>query len=263
MTSTSPSTAPLLLTGGTGTLGRHVLPLLREAGRTVRVLTRSPRESADAGVSYLAGDLARDGDPGTAAALEGVGTVVHLAGANKGDDVTTGNLMRAAVAAGGVRHVVHISVIGADTVPLGFLRTKRAAEQAVEDSGLPWTILRAAQFHDLAFAMARGMAKLPVVPVPTAVRLQPVDVRDVAARIAGLALAAPAGRVPDLAGPTVYPLPDLVRSYLRAASRRRPLLPVPLPGKAGRAYREGANLSLEGADHGTGTWEDFLAAKLG
>lgn len=266
MTSPSPSprtTSPVLLTGGTGTLGRQVLPLLRAAGRTVRVLTRSPRDCADEGVTYVVGDLARDGDPGTAAALDGVDTVVHLAGASRGDDMTTGHLTRPAVAAGGVRHVVLISVIGAGAVPLGYLRTKRAAEQVVADSGLPWTVLRAAQFHDLVFMVARGAAKLPVVPVPSAVRLQPVDVRDVAARITELALAAPAGRVPDLAGPAVHPLPELVRSYLRATSKRRPLLPVPLPGKVGRAYREGANLTLEGADHGTGTWEDFLAAKVG
>jgi len=234
----------ILVTGGTGTLGKHVVPSLRAAGAEVVVLSRH---------SGLVCDLL------TEVPKVDADVVVHLAGGQKGDDIATRNLLAGCA---GVRHFVYISVIGADTVPLTWLRTKLAAEQVVEGSGLPWTILRAAQFHDLAFTMAKGMAKLPVVPVPSAVRLQPVDVRDVAARIAALALAAPAGRVPDLAGPAVYPLPDLVRSYLRAASKRRPLLPVPLPGKAGRAYREGANLTLEGADHGTGTWEDFLAAKL-
>ena len=253
-------TPPVLLTGGTGTLGRHVLPLLRDAGRTVRVLSRNRRESADDGVEYVTGDLLQDAGIGPAVA--GVHTVLHLAGAAKGDDVTTGNLVRAAAEAG-VRHLVHISVIGADTVPLGFLRTKLAAERAVVGSGVPWTILRAAQFHDLALTMAKGMARLPVVPVPSGMRLQPVDVRDVAARLTELALGEPAGRVPDLAGPTVYPMADLLRGYLAARARRRPLLPVPLPGKAGRAYREGANLTLEGADTGSRTWEDFLAERVG
>ncbi|MFG1810945.1 SDR family oxidoreductase [Streptomyces sp. NPDC049040] len=251
---------PLLLTGGTGTLGRHVLPMLRDAGRTVRVLSRHRRESADDGVEHVTGDLLAD--TGTAAAVAGVHTVVHLAGSNKGDDEATRNLVRAAVAAD-VRHLVLISVIGADTVPLGFLRTKLAAERAVTGSGLPWTILRAAQFHDLALTMAKGMTKLPVVPVPTGLRLQPVDVRDVAARITELALGEPAGRVPDLAGPTVYPMADLLRTYLTAHAKRRPLLPCPFPGRTGRAYRTGANLTLEGADTGTRTWEDFLAERVG
>ncbi|CAG7616283.1 SDR family oxidoreductase [Actinacidiphila bryophytorum] len=254
------TTTPILVTGGTGTLGRHIVPMLRAADRSVRVLSRQRREPADDGVEYVTGDLLAD--TGVGPAVAGVHTVLHLAGSNKGDDVATANLVRAAAAAD-VRHLVVISVIGADTVPLGFLRTKLAAERAVADSGVPWTVLRAAQFHDLALTMAKAMAKLPVVPVPSGMRLQPVDARDVAARLAELTLGAPAGRVPDLAGPAVYPLADLVRSYLAARAKRRPLLPFPLPGKAGRAYRTGANLTLEGADHGTRTWEDFLSEKLG
>jgi uncharacterized protein YbjT (DUF2867 family) len=251
-------TSPILVTGGTGTLGRHVVPMLRDAGRTVRVLTRRSRESADDGVEYVTGDLLQD--TGVGPAVAGVHTVLHLAGSNKGDDEATRHLVRAAVEAG-VRHLVVISVIGADTVPLGFLRTKLAAERIAAESGLPWTVLRAAQFHDLALTMAKGMAKLPVVPVPSGMRLQPVDVRDVAARLTELALGEPAGRVPDLAGPTVYPMADLVRGYLTARGKHRPLLPVPLPGKAGRAYRAGANLTLEGADTGSRTWEEFLAER--
>ncbi|WP_327289524.1 SDR family oxidoreductase [Streptomyces sp. NBC_01198] len=253
-------TRPILLTGGTGTLGRHVLPMLRDAGRSVRVLSRRSRESADDGVEYVTGDLHED--TGADAAVAGVHTVLHLAGAAKGDDETTRNLVRAAAGAG-VRHLVCISVIGADTVPLGYLRAKLGAERAVIDSGLPWTILRAAQFHDLALTMAKGMTRLPVVPVPSGLRLQPVDVRDVAARLTELALGLPAGRVPDLAGPTVYPMADLLRGYLTASAKRRPLVPFPLPGKAGRAYRSGANLTLEGADTGRRTWEDFLAEQVG
>lgn len=250
------TTAPVLVTGGTGNLGRHVLPLLREAGLTVRVLSRQDRTSDDEGVEYVTGDLLKD--VGVAPAVAGVHTVLHLAGAARGDDRRTGSLVRAAVKAG-VQHFVHISVIGADTVPVGFLRTKLETERIVIESGLPWTILRAAQFNDLVLVMAKGMTKLPVLPAPSNMRLQPVDVRDVAARLAELALGAPAGRVPDLTGPTVYPMADLLRSYLAARTKRRPLLRFPIPGKAGRAYGEGANLTLEGADKGRRTWEDFLA----
>ena len=51
------STHPILVTGGTGTLGRRVVPLLQEAGRKVRVLSRSSHEAA-AGIEYVTGDLA-------------------------------------------------------------------------------------------------------------------------------------------------------------------------------------------------------------
>ncbi|MFE2418620.1 SDR family oxidoreductase [Streptomyces hokutonensis] len=173
---------PILVTGGTGTLGSHVVPLLRAAGHDIRVLSRHGRPAAD-GVEYVTGDLLKD--EGVAAAVAGTETVLHLAGGQKGDDVATRNLVRVASHAG-VRHLVYISVIGADRVPLAWLRTKLDAERAVADSGIPWTTLRAAQFHDLALTMVEKMTKLPVLPVPGGLRLQPVDVREVAARLAEL-----------------------------------------------------------------------------
>ncbi|WKX71826.1 SDR family oxidoreductase [Streptomyces sp. XD-27] len=252
-------TSPILVTGGTGTLGGHVVPLLRAAGRDVRVLSRRARESAD-GVAYVTGDLLKG--EGLEAALDGIETVLHLAGGPKGDDEATRNLVRAASRAG-VRHLVYISVIGADTLPLGYFRAKLGAERAVADSGLPWTTLRAAQFHDLTLKVVRGMAKLPVVPAPGGLRWQPVDAREVAARLVELALGEPAGLVADLAGPKLYGLDELTRGYLRASGKRRLMMPVRIPGKAGRAYRAGENLSLEGAAVGERTWEDFLAERVG
>ncbi|WP_308312501.1 NAD(P)H-binding protein [Streptomyces sp. ISL-11] len=252
------TTSPLLVTGGTGTLGRLVVPLLRDAGHDVRVLSRHARESVD-GVEYVTGDLLKG--EGIDAAVAGVGTVLHLAGGPKGDDEATRNLVRAASGAG-VRHLVYISVIGADRVPLGYFRAKLGAERAVAESGIPWTTLRAAQFHDLVLMVVGKMAKSPVMPVPGGLRFQPVDAREVAARLVELTLGEPAGLVPDLAGPTVYGMAELSRGYLRARGKSRPMLPVRIPGKAGRAYRAGENLSFDGAATGKRTWEDFLAERV-
>jgi uncharacterized protein YbjT (DUF2867 family) len=250
--------SPILVTGGTGTLGRLVTPRLRDAGHPVRILSRRGGTAGD-GVEHVTADLLTGHDLDSA--LDGIGTVVHLAGGPKGDDRATGNLVRAAQQAA-VRHLICISVIGADRVPLGYFRAKLGAERAVASSGVPWTILRAAQFHDLVLTMAQKMAKLPVIPVPGGLRFQPVDSRDVAARLVDLALGAPAGRVPDLAGPTVYPMAELMRGYLRECGKRRLFMPMRMPGKAGRAYRAGDNLSLAGATTGTRTWEAFLAERL-
>ena len=144
----------------------------------------------------------------------------------------------------------------------GYFAAKRAAEQVVADSGLPWTTLRATQFHDLVLTVARQLARLPVLPVPAGVRYQPVDAGEVAARLAELSLGPPSGLVPDFGGPRVEPLAELLRGYLRARGRRRPLVPVRLPGQAARAVRAGANLAPERAV-GRRTWEEFLAERLG
>ncbi|HEX7745455.1 MAG TPA: NAD(P)H-binding protein [Micromonosporaceae bacterium] len=251
-------TSRILVTGGTGTLGRLVVPLLRDAGCEVRVLSRHRHESAY-GTEYVTGDLLTG--EGIEPAVAGAETVLHLAGGRKGDDEATRNLVRAASRAG-VRHLVYISVVGADRVPVAWLRSKLGAERAVAESGIPWTTLRAAQFHDLVLKVVQMMAKLPVIPIPRGLRFQPVDARDVAARLVDLTLGDPAGRVPDLAGPEVYGMAELIRGYLQARGKRRLLVPVPMAGKAGRAYRAGENLSLEGADLGKRTWEDFLAERL-
>jgi uncharacterized protein YbjT (DUF2867 family) len=118
--------SPLLVTGGTGTLGSLAVPLLREAGCRVRSLSRggTPAGGGVDGVEYVTGDLL--GDKGIAAAVEGVRTVLHLAGGPKGDEEATRNLVRASERAG-VRHLVLISVVAADRVPLGYFRAKLGA----------------------------------------------------------------------------------------------------------------------------------------
>jgi uncharacterized protein YbjT (DUF2867 family) len=103
------------------------------------------------------------------------------------------------------------------------------------------------------------MAKLQVVPLPAGFWVQPVEADEVAARLVELALGEPAGLVPEMGGPRVYGASDLLRGYLRATKRRRrPIVPVPLPGKAARALRAGANLAPDRAV-GHRTWEEFLA----
>lgn len=251
-------TVPILVTGGTGTLGRLVVPRLQEAGRQVRVLSRRGHDAPD-GTEYVIGDLATG--EGVEAAVDGVETVVHLAGSTKGDADKARTLVQEALRAG-ARHVVFISVIGADRVPVGYFRSKLDAERVVAESGLPWTTLRAAQFHDLVLTVAQKLARLPVIPVPSAIRFQPVDADEVAARLVQLAFGEPAGMVPDLAGPKVYRMAELIRGYLRTRGRRRLIMPVGLPGKAGRAYRDGENLSLDGAMVGQRTWEEFLAERI-
>jgi uncharacterized protein YbjT (DUF2867 family) len=251
----------ILVTGGTGTLGRQVVARLRDAGGKVRVLSRSSHPPGD-GTEFVAGDLLTD--QGIGPAVEGAGVIVHCASSNKGDAEATRNLVRAASSLPEAPHVVYISIVGSDRVSFGYTRAKLECERAVAGSGLPWTTLRATQFYDLIFKGASALAKLPVVPVPAGFVVQPVDSGEVAARLADLALGEPAGRVPDMGGPQVLSFADLLRAYLRASHRRRPVVPVWMPGT--RAIRAGALLisghaTAPGHTAGRRTWEEFLAGR--
>ena len=157
----------VLVTGGTGTLGGHAVPRLRDAGCDLRVLSRHSYASGD-GVEFVTGDLATG--EGIEAAVAGVSTVVHCAGSSNGDEDKARNLVGAASRAG-VRHLVYISVVGADRIPIvsgidramfGYFGSKLAAERAVADSGLPWTTLRATQFYDLLLLMVTACCVLLV-----------------------------------------------------------------------------------------------------
>ncbi|MRH93135.1 NAD(P)H-binding protein [Nocardia sp. SYP-A9097] len=259
-------TKTVLVTGGTGTLGKLVTPLLVRAGVEVRVLSRTAREGAD-GIRYVAGDL-QTGE-GVAAAVAGVDTILHLAGTQKGDGDKARNLVAAAQQASVTPHLVYISVVGAERVVVesgldramfGYMAAKREAEIVVQESGLPWTTLRATQFHELLFTMVRALGKLPVAPVFD-LRFQPIAAAEVAAELVRLTLGEPAGLVPELAGPEVYTMKEVVRAYQDAIGKHRPILSLKAPGKAAKIYKAGGNLNPERAV-GEQTWEEFLAAQL-
>ena len=260
------SEALILVTGGTGGLGRRVVARLRSSGRDVRVLSRHAHEPAN-GVKYVVGDLEKN--QGVDAAVAGSEIIVHCAavGQINEDRAQAVNLARAARQAG-VRHLVSISVVGAERVPVktavdrsmfAYFASQRAKELVIEESGLPWTNLRATQFHDgFMLLMLRALSSLPVVPLPAETRFQPVDTDEVADALVELALGEPAGQAPDIAGPKIYDAEYLLRSYLRVVGKRRAIIKVKVPGAAAAAIRAGANLAPDRMV-GRRTWEDFLA----
>ncbi|MER5443824.1 SDR family oxidoreductase [Streptomyces sp. NPDC002790] len=226
----------ILVTGGTGTLGRLVTERLRGAGHEVRVLSRHSEPYAV--------DL-REGGPALDRAVTGVDVIVHCASTQTGGDEKAAAHLVAAARRAEVPHLVYISIVGVDEVPFPYYKAKLAVERLVEESGLGWTVLRATQFHDLVAAAVRVAAKLPVVFLPAGVADQPIEVAEVADRLAELAVLPPAGRVADMGGPEVLTFAELARTYLGAVGKRRPVVSVRLAGAAYRAFRGGGHLAPE------------------
>jgi uncharacterized protein YbjT (DUF2867 family) len=243
----------IAVAGGTGTVGRHIVDIVRERGHDPVILTRS------AGVDLVTGD-------GLAGSLDDVDVVIDVASTTTLSDAAsraffgavTRNLLVAEVEAG-VGHHIALSIVGTADAPYGYYAGKLLQEQLVEAGPVPWTILRATQFHEFSAQILARMKAGPFVVVPR-MQSQPVAAREVAARLVTLATGAPAGRAADLAGPRVERLADMVRRYTRAAGRSERIVEMPLPGAYGRAMRDGTLLPGPGAELGAQTFDAWVAA---
>lgn len=249
-----------LLTGATGTLGTALRPRLADAGHEVVAASRSPPAGADDGAEWVELDL--ESGTGVDTAVAGVDVVVHAASAPQGDseavDVEGTKQLLDAAEGADVDNFLYVSIAGIDEIPYSYYEHKLAAERAVEDSDVPSTIVRATQFHEFVAELLGLVGKLPVWPLPTKFRLQPVAAAEAAEAIVDHAGPEPGGRVPVVGGPEVQTVGDLARAYRSARGKRRPIVRLPLPGETAGAFRAGEATRPDRAV-GETTWETWLA----
>lgn len=242
----------IAVAGGTGMVGQHVVEVARSRGHEVVVLSRSE------GVDLVTGD-------GLATALTGVDVVVDVASTRTQkaaeSEAFFGTVTRHLLAAeqdAGVGHHVALGIVGTDLAPDGYYAGKLLQERLVTEGPVPWTILRATQFHEFAQQIHGAVTLGPLILVPV-MRSEPVAAREVGERLVDLAEAGPSGRATDLGGPHERRMVDMVRAYGRRVGDRRPVVAVPLPGVLGRGMRDGSLVTRDGADHGRTTFDAWLA----
>jgi uncharacterized protein YbjT (DUF2867 family) len=242
----------VLVTGGTGKLGRQIVPILRGRGHEVRVLSRR------AGAGTHVGDLASGA--GLAEAAAGAELVVHAASdprLGRSDPAQTANLLTAATSC---RHLLYPSIVGVDAIPFGYYRIKLACERLIETSAVPSTTLRATQFHELLAMALRATARWPVAVLPLDLLFQTVAAAEVATRAAELIEGPPLRRAPDFGGPEVLTGWQLAGIWRARHGRPRTVLNLRLPGRAYRAFADGLNTCPDHAD-GRQTWAQFTSSQ--
>lgn len=240
----------IVVVGSTGSLGKAIVARALEAGHEVVGASRSAGVKVDVSTGQ-----------GLVEAFAGAEVVMDATNALGGArDVLVEGTRRMLEAArlAGVGHFVGISIVGIDDAPLAYYQAKVAQERVIEASAVPWSLLRATQFHDLIPRLAPQ--RLGIVIAPRGFALQPIDVREVAAVLVAAAGAPPAQRLPEIGGPEVVPFAELVRRWLAAAHLRRFVLPVPVPGARGRFLRSG-KLTTPGRAIGTLTFAQWLAER--
>lgn len=247
-------TRSVLVTGATGTLGREVLSATIAASHRVRATSRKNQPDDD--VRWHQCDLLTG--EGLDEAVDGADVILHCATQpTGGKDVTsTQNLLDAARRAG-VGHLVYISIVGVDRIPLPYYQTKLRVEQLLAASDVGHTVLRATQFHDLIAMIFRAQRLSPLLFAVRGVSFQPIDTGAVAARLVELADAEPTGTAPDIGGPEIRSHADLAHAYRAWQGSHRPVVAVPLPGKIAAGYRAGAHLAPQNPV-GSERFEDYL-----
>ena len=244
----------IAIVGGTGTLGRKVAGDLAERGHEVRVLSRGGEFRVD----LVTGE-------GLAMALEGCAAVVdasNATSAKRARQVLVGGTERLLTAERevGVGHHVCVSIVGCDKVPMGYYKVKTDQEHVVEQAGVPWSTVKATQFHELAASAVAAAAKFGLVPVP-AMKVQTVAAAEVAAAVADVTEGAPVrGRI-QVAGPQIMTAAEVARTWRKVTGRRPLLVPVRVPGKLGRALRDGGLTASEPDVRGTITFADWLSSQ--
>lgn len=217
----------VLVTGGTGVVGSRVVRELAALGAAPRVLSRSAGTAE--GAEWSVGDVGSGA--GVDEALAGVDAVVHCATtggeADGALDVSAARVLLDAAERAGVGHLVFPGIVGVERASFfPYYRARLEIEALLAASPVPHSILHATQFHELAAAFLRRLTVGPLVLAPIGGALQPVDVDAVAARLARVALGAPAGRLRDVAGPEILSMSSLARSWIRARGERRRVLPL-------------------------------------
>jgi uncharacterized protein YbjT (DUF2867 family) len=249
----------IFVTGGGGTLGRKLTPLLREAGYDVRLSSQHPPETrAEDSVEWV--QAALESADEWANAVRGVDTIVHAASApfKRGlDSKGTQRILNAASQAG-ISHIVYISIVGVDKKSWFYYEEKFLCEQLISKSGIPFTILRATQFHEFVDILLKEMfLRLPIGILPKGWRIQPIDSGEVAGMLAASIEAGPSGYLEDAGGPEILAFEELASIWMDA-NGRRPTIKLPFPFLMGRAFTTTDVLAPE---HRIGqiTWRDWVA----
>lgn len=242
----------IVIIGGTGLIGTQLGALLQQRGHTVVAAAPST------GVNTLTGQ-------GLDAAMQGAQVVVDASNSPSFEaeavmhffETSTRNITRAAAAAG-VTHGVALSIVGVDQPPgNAYFHAKLAQERLLRESGLPYTIVRATQFHEFIGTIADSYTRDGVVHAPSA-GIQTIASADVASALADTALGAPLNGWREIGGPQRMGIDTLLRDYLAARGDPRTVRTDDSAGYFGAPVRASTLQTREGAWIAPTPWQAWV-----
>ncbi|GAB2569001.1 SDR family oxidoreductase [Spirosoma areae] len=262
----------VLVTGGSGVLGSAVVHTFQQAQLDFltgsrKAIKKESYSTVNQSTSVPWTHLDLVTGEGLSVALAGVDTVLHLASApgklgnEPVETVITRNLLKA-IRQSDVKHLIYSSIVGVDKIQHGYYKAKRRAEVLIEESRVPYTILRATQFHDLVDFVISKLMSLPVGFVPKKLLDQPIHVDAVAQKLYELAQSGPQQTILNLGGPEVLDAGALTQTWMTHRKITKPIVPIPAVGGLMTSFARGEHTCAEKAI-GSKTWEAYLAERYG
>lgn len=240
----------IAVVGGTGTLGSHVVEILKKQKHDVRMLSRHTPEFK---IDLATGEGLRE-------ALDGCDVVIDASNSSTNASEILIEGTKRLLAAGkvaNIKHYICVSIVGCDRLPIGYYRVKTEQEKLVQDGTIPWTIVRATQFHEFVVTLLRNTKRWRVLPLPH-ILVQPVDVSEVAQFIADVANGSPVYVHLNITGPEILDIHEINKIMRKNSVFGPRLIPIPFPGRFGHALRTGAGTEENPDVRGTITFQSWL-----
>lgn len=251
----------ILITGATGTLGKEIIKQIVGIGRINTISTKENPGFAEQ-VNSIKADLADLKSLETVSAAE---IIIHCASnpanAKIVDLKGTENLLTA-VDKNKLKHFIYVSIAGVDKSQFPYYTIKQATEQMVIASGIPFTILRATQFHDFVLnRMIKPFDSGTDLKVPAELKFQSIDIKEVAGKINQLIIDGPVNEVITIGGPEILTIEEMSAAYLKTLGRTDPVKTEMMPGERFDMLRSGVNLCKEHT-FGKITWQQYLTTLI-
>lgn len=244
----------ILITGGTGNLGKVLSNVLREKGFLFAVASRSNKGNSPQKVVM---DLLEN--KGVAEAVKGRDIIFHLATDLKKDTVLTQNLLNG-IGENKNIHLIYISIVGIDKTPFNYYQQKLESENKIKASGIPYTILRATQFHDFIDQIFSTLLKYKIGVLPKRVMVQPIDIETVAKSLYEISLHSPENKTFEIGGLQSFSFDEVAKEWMNTSGKKRWIINLPLFRKLAKSFFGGVLLTNK-IEASALSWKNWLQKK--
>jgi len=247
----------IFITGASGLLGKALIQLLDDRATTIIIGARNKPTDLLGHYAWQYFDLDDSNDDLN---LKGVNLIIHLASNTKNlsasSDITGTQTLLTMARRDQVKHLIYVSIVGIDTIPTKYYKTKKKVEELIRKSNMGYSILRSTQFLEFAEFILDKITKRPVVFIPN-LYCQPIATSVVAQKIIELSQAEPLNDTVAIGGSEVLTLKSAVRQYLRYKNENKPVLTIPtfMLGSMGKALTTAEKAA------GSMTWSEYLKSK--